>query len=174
MNAWPMRRRFSCGSVMPVERLQNRSSPCTTCRSVLKWSVNSRITDCLFVFAQQAVVDQDARQLRSDRLVQQRRDDGRIDTAAEARRSRGRLPTCSRTSLDRSRRQSRPVSRSPSQPQTPMHKVLQQLAAQRRVRDFGVELHSKDRQLAMLDRGDRDRSPVLRQRIRNLSLIAET
>ncbi len=37
----------------------------------------------LFVFAEQTVVDQDARQLRSDRFVQQRRNDTRVDTAAE-------------------------------------------------------------------------------------------
>ena len=84
MNAWPMRRRFSCGSVTPASAVRNWSSAFTTCRSVLKCFVNSSMTDCCFVLAQQAVVDQDARELRADRLVQQRRDDRRIDAARQA------------------------------------------------------------------------------------------
>ena len=45
MKACPIRFRFSCGSVMPARALRKRSSACTTCRSVLKWLVNSSITD---------------------------------------------------------------------------------------------------------------------------------
>ena len=48
------------------------------------------------VLAQQAVVDEDARQLVADRLVDEQRRDGRVDAAGERAQRRARDPTCAR------------------------------------------------------------------------------
>ena len=103
------------------------------------------MTDFFFVLAQQAVVDQDARELRADRL----------DTAAPRRPTNRRRPT-GRRSRDRCRparaparssaRRSRPAATCRVQPQTFVRKLRRIVLPSRRVRHFGMELQAVERQ----------------------------
>ena len=101
MNAWPMRRRFSCGSVTPASAARNWSSALHDVQvglEVLGELLDDRLR---FVLAQQAVVDEDAGELRADRLVQQRGDDRRIDAARQAADHAVACRRGARTSRDR-------------------------------------------------------------------------
>ncbi len=76
MNAWPMMRRFSCGSVTPARALKEAGLGLHDMQvglEVLGEFVDDRL---LFIFAQQAIVDEDAGKLRPDGLIEQRGDDG--------------------------------------------------------------------------------------------------
>ena len=145
MNAWPMRRRFSCGSVTPASAARNCSSAFTTCRSVLKCSVNSSMTAS-------------SSSLRSRPLSTRMHEScGPIawyssaattdeSTPPERPQITRSLPTRSRICVDRLARRNRPASRCPWQPQTCVRKLRRIVAAVRRVRHFGMELQAVDRQ----------------------------
>ena len=118
-----------------------------------------RLDDLLrLVLAQQAVVDEDARELVADRLVHEQRRDGGVDAAARARRARARCRPA--------RGCARPAPRSP--PRRPrrrragdlVEEVLQQVLPVRRVHDLGVELDA----VQPARRLPRTRRPVSRAR----------
>ena len=73
MNTWPMIFRFSCGSVTPVERRQEPLAGVDDVQVGLELVAEGVPHDLGLALAQQAVVDEDARDLRADRLHQQRR-----------------------------------------------------------------------------------------------------
>ena len=145
MKAWPIRRRFSCGSVTPASAARNWSSALTTCRSVLKWSVNSAITDS-------------ASSLRSRPLSTRMHEScGPMawassaattdeSTPPESPQITRPLPTRRRIASIVSRAKS-PSFHVPVQRQTALQEVAQDLRALRRVRHLGMELQAVDRQL---------------------------
>ena len=92
MNAWPMRRRFSCGSVTPAKRRQELVLRLDDVQIGLE--VVGELADhrFLFVFAQQSVIDQDAGQLRADGLGQAARRRPTNRRRRTARRSPDRRP----------------------------------------------------------------------------------
>ena len=146
MNTWPMRRRFSCGSVTPASAARNVSSRLHDVQvglEVLGELVDDRFR---FALAQQAVVDEDAGELRADRLVQagpRRRTNRR---RRRGRRSRGR---CRHACADRraivcsAKSPSRQV---PRQPQTLVRKLASIVLPSARVRHLGMELQAVERQ----------------------------
>ena len=84
MNVWPIRTRFSCGSVTPASASRNRSEASTT-RSSAVGVLAERLGDRgPLARAEQAVVDEDADDPRPERPGQQRGGDRRIDAAREA------------------------------------------------------------------------------------------
>ena len=96
MNSSPMRLRFSSGSVTPASRARKRSCAC---------DVDERHAEALaeglddlrrLVAAEQAVVDEDARELVADGLVDEQRRDRAVDAAREPAEHAGRAPTCAR------------------------------------------------------------------------------
>ncbi len=107
----------------------------------------------LLVFAKQAVVDQDAGELRTDGLVQQRGDNARIDATTESA-DHAAITDPAAHLLDRGFGK---VAEVPGRLATADadHKVLEQLAPQWRVRHFRMELNPKDGQASMADRGKR-------------------
>ena len=154
MKACPMRRRFSCGSVTPARAARNCSAAWTTCRSVLKWSREVARHRLRLVLPQQAVVDEDARQLRADRPVQQGGHDRGIDAARE--------PADHPAVADPLGGSSRPLARRNRPPTCPAaadrcEEVVEDLRAQRRVGDLGMKLHAVDRQPATATRSRRSR-----------------
>ena len=84
--------------------------------------MNSLDDRLVLVLAQQAVVDQDARELRADGLGQQRGDDRRIDAAGQAA-DHAVVADALANRGDRSRRRNRPAARCPRQPQTVVRKL---------------------------------------------------
>ena len=105
-------------------------------------------------FRKQAVIDEDARELRADRLIEQRRGDRRIDAAGQA--ADDAVVADPLAHLRRSFRSAKsPSFHVPVQPQTSVRKLRSIVAAERRVRHLGMELHAEDRQRLVLDRGDR-------------------
>ena len=96
--------------------------------------------------AQQAVIDQDARDLRADRLGQQRGHDRRIDPARQAADHR-RLPTCCADRLDGLAGEIAQFPRAASNGRS-LKEVGEDLRAVRRVRNLGMELQAVDRQPA--------------------------
>ena len=117
--------------------------------------VAERLDDLLgLVLAQQAVVDEHARQLVADRAVHEQRRDGRVDAAGE--RADDALVA------DLLRGCARPARRSRAAPSTwrapgrrRKRKFLQHVRAARRVHDLGVELHGVEPALGVLHRRDR-------------------
>ena len=83
MNSSPMRLRFSSGSVTPASLARKRSCACTCTSGTWKRSSNVSTTCVGLVVAQQAVVDEDARQLVADGLVHEQRRDRAVDAARE-------------------------------------------------------------------------------------------
>ena len=135
--------RFSCGSVTPFSSFRKRSFASTTCKSVLKWFWKRSRNLVGFAFSQQTVVDENARKLISDGFVEDRGDDGRIDSArktadhafiADARSNRGNLPINQRTDLPR-----------PMTAADRFDEVCQQLSAVLGMGHFGMELQAVDR-----------------------------
>ena len=79
MNSSPIRRRFSSGSETPVQALEKRSAASDVHERHVE-VLPERLHDlCRLVLAQEAVVDEDARQLLADRLVDEERSDRRVD-----------------------------------------------------------------------------------------------
>ena len=115
--------------------------------------MNSEITAALFVFPQQAVVDQNAGQLWPDRLVQQRRDDGRIDAAGEAANHAigSRL---ARGPSGPFRSAKSPSCHVPLAAADGHEEVAQYHAAERRVGHFRMKLQAIDRQRSMFHGSD--------------------
>ena len=75
--------RFCSGSSTPSSSSRKRSCACT-CTSGTPEVLAERLDDLLrLVLAQQAVVDEDARELVADRLVHEQRGDGGVDAAGE-------------------------------------------------------------------------------------------
>ena len=84
MNVWPIGLRFSCGSVTPSERVEEpvatrRRRAGRPCECAPK-ACGDRVA---LAGAEQAVVDEDAGDLRAERLRQQRGGDRRIDAAGQ-------------------------------------------------------------------------------------------
>ena len=67
MNTWPMIRRFSCGSVTPAERRQEALAGVDDVQVGLELVAEGVPDHLRLALAQQAVVDEDARDLRADR-----------------------------------------------------------------------------------------------------------
>ena len=107
------------------------------------------------VLPQQAVVDQDARDLRADGLGQQGGDDRAIDPAGKTA-DHSALAHAIADGLDRLAGEVADLPRARALADR-LEEVAQDLLAQRRVRDLGMELQAVDRQRAMLHRGDRGR-----------------
>ena len=83
MNARPICRRFSCGSIAPARALRNLSSRLDDVQIGLEMAGELADDRFLLGLAQQSVIDQDAGNLRADGLGQQRGDDRRIDAAGK-------------------------------------------------------------------------------------------
>ena len=105
------------------------------------------------VVAQQAVIDEHAGQLVADRLVQQRRDHRRIDTARQAEQH------LAITHLLANARDSvgddvagRPVARAAADV---VYETLHDGLALQGVSHFGMELHAVEMALAIFHRGER-------------------
>ena len=90
MNSSPTILRFSSGSDTPASRREE---------ALLRLDVDERHVEVAaerlddlvrLVLAQEAVVDEDARELVADRLVDEQRGDGRVDAARRARTGRAR------------------------------------------------------------------------------------
>ena len=96
------------------------------------------------VQAQQPGVDEDAGELVADRAMHERRRDRRVDAAGQ---SADHLRVADELAdlLDLARRRTRPASNSASRLADVEQEVRDDLAAARRVRDFGMELHAVDR-----------------------------
>ncbi len=155
MKACPIRRRFSCGSTTPSSAARNRSSASTTCRSVLKWFVNSSITDACLALPQQSVIDQDAGKLRADRLGTARPPRPSESTPPESPQITRSLahPLANRSRSLRGRNRRSSTCR--EQLADRLQEVAQDLSSLRRVRHLGMELQAIDRQPSVLDRRDR-------------------
>ena len=76
--------RFSSGSVTPASRSKKRSAARTWMSSMPWWRRKVSTTWLALVLAQQAGVHEDARELRTDGLVQQGRGHGRVHAAGQA------------------------------------------------------------------------------------------
>ena len=86
MNSSPIRRRFSSGSSMPSSRARNRSSRLDVDERHVEVAAEGLGHLLGLVRAHEAVVDEDARELVADRLVDEQRGDGGVDAARERRR----------------------------------------------------------------------------------------
>ena len=115
-----------------------------------------RLDDLLgLVLAQEAVVDEDARELVADRLVHEERRDGGVDAAGERAQHALRADGCADPRdllLDDGggrprRRRARDL----------VEEVLEDLLPVRRVHDLGVELDAVEPPRAILEGGDRGR-----------------
>ena len=99
MNSSPTILRFSSGSATPASRERNRSLGLDVHERHLEVPAE-RLDDLLgLVLAQEAVVDEDARELVADRLVDEERRDGRVDAARERAETRSE-PTLRADALD--------------------------------------------------------------------------
>ena len=96
MNSSPIRFRFSSGSATPSSRARNRSCACDVDERHVEVAAEGLHHLLRLVLAQQAVVDEDARELVADGLVHEERRDRRVDAAREARRCTRSEPTCAR------------------------------------------------------------------------------
>ena len=107
------------------------------------------------VLAQQAVVDEDARQLVADRLVDEERGDRGVDAAGE-RAEHALVPDLRADPLDLllDHRGRRPRRRRVGDR---VEEVLQQVVPVRRVHDLGVELDAVEPPLRVLEGRDRRR-----------------
>ncbi len=151
MNAWPMMRRFSCGSVTPASALRNRPSAFTTCRSVLKWLVNSWMTDFSSSLRNRPLSTRMQESCGPIALVQQRGDDGRIDAARKAADDAVRADALA----DLRDRLFGEIAEPPGAGAAA--DVRQEIGEDRlavgRVRDLGVKLQAVERPVAVLHRG---------------------
>ena len=138
-----MIRRFSCGSVTPASAL--KKPPLGLHDVQVGFEVLGELFDdrLLFVLAQQAVVDQDARQLRADRPVQQRGDDRRIDAARKAADDAVVADALAHLA-DRLLGEIAEPPRAGAAADV-REKVGEDRFAVRRVRDFGMELQAVER-----------------------------
>ena len=83
MNSSPIRCRFSSGSSTPSSRARKRSCACDVHERHVEVAAE-RLGDLLgLVRAHEAVVDEDARELVADRLVDEQRRDRGVDAAGE-------------------------------------------------------------------------------------------
>ena len=137
---------------MPARAARNLSSACTTCKSVLKWFVNSSITDSASSSRNRPLSTRMHENCGPMARYQQRRHDRRIDPAGQAA-DHAALAHLLAESLDRLARRSRRSATCRCSGRC-LEKVAQDLAAPGRVRDLGMKLQAVDRQPAMLDRGD--------------------
>src|SRR5262245_64176479 len=97
---------------------------------------------CLLILPQEAIVDQDARKLRPNRLIEECRRHCRIDAtgqAADHAAAANLLPHSSNCLPGEVAEL--PGSRAAANRR---EKVVQHVAAQRRMSDLGMELHAKD------------------------------
>ena len=115
-----------------------------------------RLDDLLgLVLAQQAVVDEDARELVADGLVHEQRRDRRVDAARErAEHALGADRGADARDLLLDHRSGRPGRRRAGDL---VEEVLEDLLAVRRVHDLGMELDAVELALAILERRDRRR-----------------
>ena len=90
MKTRPMILRFCSGSVTPRAPSRKRSRASTATRFRWKLSRNVATTCSASPCAEQAVVDEDAREPVAERLVAEDRGDRRVDAAREAAERRGR------------------------------------------------------------------------------------
>ena len=156
--------RFSSGSVTPSSRREE---------ALLRLDVDERHVEVAaerldhllrLVLAQQAVVDEDARQLVADRLVDEQRRDRGVDAAREAaddalRADLGADPL----DLLLDHRRGRPGGRSAGDA---VEEVLEQVLAVRRVAHLGVELDAVEAALSLSSNaatGVEDERPVTRR-----------
>ena len=96
MNCSPMMRRFCSGSVTPASAARNRSAASTWTQRHLEVVVE-RLDHLLgLVLAQQAVVDEHARELVADGAVDEQGRHRRVDAAGEGADDLVVDPTCSR------------------------------------------------------------------------------
>ena len=128
-----------------------RSCACTCTSGTWKRSPNVSTTCSRLALAQQAVVDEDARQLVADRLVHEQRSDGGVDAAGE--RAEHALAADLGADaldllLDHGRR--RPDGRGAGDL---VEEVLQHVLSVRRVHDLGMELDAVQLPRAILERG---------------------
>ena len=154
MKVWPMIVRFFSGSSTPASASRNRFDA-STVTSLMPEVRPERALDLLaLVQPQQPVVDEHAGELIADRAMDERRRDRRIDAARQAadharrcRPARGSFGSRSSTNA--------PGVQLGSASTDAEQKVRDQLAAARRVRDLGMELHAVDRLVAWRIAGDR-------------------
>ena len=106
-----------------------------------------------FVLPQQAVVDQDARQLRANRLGQQRRHDRGIDAAGQAANDAAIANSLAQFA-DRLLGEIVQLPRAVAAADV-RQEIRQDRFARRRVRDFRMKLQAVNRQPLVLDRRDR-------------------
>ena len=155
MNSSPMRRRFSSGS---VDALEPREKP------LLGVDVDEGHVEVpaerlhhlrSLVLAQEAVVDEDARELVPDRLVHEQRGHGRVDAARQ--RAEDALAAdlgANPLHLLLDNRGRRPGRRCVGDA---VEEVLEDVLAVRRVHDLGVELDAVEVALRRLEGGHRRR-----------------
>ena len=154
MKAWPIRRRFSCGSQTPASADRKRLSASTTCRSVWKWLVNSAITDSCSALRSRPLFTRMHDNCAADRLVQQGRGHRRIDAAGQpadhAVGPHALARVCSIVCAGE-------IAQVPGALAATDHghEIVQDRAAAQRVRDLGMELQAVHGQAVVLDRGDR-------------------
>ena len=131
----------------PSSRERNRSCACDVDERDVEVP-GERLDHLLgLVLAQQAVVDEDARELVADRLVHEQRGDGRVDAAREpADHALGADLRADALDLLLDHRGGRPRGR---RAREVVEEVLQDLLAVRRVDDLGVELDAVE--LALVD-----------------------
>ena len=153
MNVWPMRRRFSCGSVTPASAARNCSSAFTTCRSVLKCLVNSSMTRLASSLRSRPLSTRMQESCGPIAWYKQRGDDGRIDAAGQAADD-AVVADALANLRDRLLGE---VAQPPGAGAAADvgEKVGEDRLAFGRVRHFGVELQAVERPRAMLDRGVR-------------------
>ena len=154
MNVWPIRRRFSCGSVTPSRAFRKGSAASTT-RSSASDAAPKRLGDRgPLAAAQKPRVDEDADDPRPEGPGQQRRADRRIDAAGQAANDPVGRPDPARE-LGQRTLDERPHRPGPGIAADPVEEVAQDQRAIGRVRHLGVELETVDRPVAVADRGDR-------------------
>ena len=155
MNSSPTILRFSSGSETPREPREE---------ALLRLHVDERhvevaaerLDDLLgLVLAQEAVIDEHARELVADGLVDEERCDSGVDAAGErAEHALGADGCADARDLLLDHRGRRPGRRRAGDL---VEEVLQDLLPVRRVHDLGVELHAVQPARAILEGGDRRR-----------------
>ena len=155
MNSSPTIRRFSSGSVTPSSCARKRAGRVDVDERDVEVPLERLDHLHRLVLAQQAVVDEDARELVADRLVDEQRGDGRVDAAGEP----AEHPFAADLGADPLDLLLDHGGGRPGRPGAgdAVEEVLQHLLAVRRVHDLGMELDAVEPALRRLEGGDRRR-----------------
>ena len=141
MNVWPMIVRFSSGSSTPASASRNRSDASTVIELDAEVRAERSLDLLALVKTKQSGVDEDARELIADRAMHERRRHRRVDAAGQTADRRARLPT----SVSDLRNLVSMNALGVHDRLGVAHleeEIGEDLAAARRVRDFGMELHA--------------------------------